>query len=547
MLEQTPVSKWQIAFGITPNNPLATIASILTVIVIFAMAIIFYKISTGETAGIRYYFGMALLFVGVLSLIPLTFHAIYIRKCLRIQEIIRGNYWVYWQNPEVYFAPDGIYYPDMGHKINDFGYSLEKVELNKNRPSSLEFTVLDVHFYGRLKQETFRKIQVDIPDDKEQEAQELVERYQSLVGKGSWFIADQWRLSLIMGGGILGFVILWAIFLAIPLQRNYDAEKQSQNDVYRADQNEKRIAKITPMLSPIRKAIEPRIAHLQTLPDGILTAEEAGIDKSIPVRKVFYGHCKPNNSFYLYVVLTNPVLETSYFGETGSFNYSTATGENYYQCGPAHYKSGKPNPQLTDGWYYASLSSYMEDENQKSKVGQNNVSPTPSPQFFRSQLQITQDGETKTLNITEGNIRNFPINSQEFSLVLSNVDISDGFEFKRLSGIDPKLITLKLVSKSPDNQITVDTFPNIKGDAPQKVKDFSFANTVEGKVNYVLWELKDPAFQGGQVIIIESNDHQVKGTIDLRFDSELLSLNPKNRHELTIKGDFVAKVVRPSP
>lgn len=540
---QHPGSIWHIALGIDPKNLLAKFASILTVIVIVTVLFILYKVFTGETARIRYNFGMALLIVGVFSLIPLTFHAIYVRKCLRIQKILKGNYWAYWQDPEVYFTEDGIYYPDAGNKINDFGYSLEKVELNKTQPLSLDFTVLDVRFYGRISQKTFRTIRVDVPPEKEHEAKTLVERYQSKLGKGSWFVGDQWRLSLMMGGGIIGSVILWAIFLAIPLQRNYDAEKRAQDDVYRANQNEKRNAQITPMLPVIRKAMEPKIAHLQTLPDGVLSAEEAGIDKSIPVRKVFYGHCKPSNSFYLYVVLTNPVLEKSYFGETGSFNYTTATGENYYQCGPANYKSAKTNLQLNDGWYYTSLSSYTEDENQKSKVGQN----TPSQQFYRSKLEITQNGETSILDITEGNIRNFPINSQEFSLVLSNVDISDGNEFKRLSGNDPKLIILKLVSKSPDNLISVGVFPNIKGDAPQKIKDFSFANTAEGKLNYVLWELKDPAYQGGQVTITESNEKQVKGTIDLRFDSELLSSNPNGSHQLTIKGDFVARVVRPSP
>lgn len=352
------LSKLRIALGLYPKNPLALIGSIVTLLSVIALIICLYYRFAGETASIRYGFGTALLFVGGFGLIPITFQVIYVLKCLRIQEIVAGNFWAHWHNPDVYFTRDGVYYPDLEYEISDFLYGLEKVEILKGPPRELEFSFLDKRYRSAIVSptKTIKTIIVTIPPGKGDEARELVKRFQSELGKISRFMADQRRLSKMMGGGIVVFVVLWLILIGTRIDREYADEKEARNEVYKKARHDEDVAQITPMLVPIRKAIDSKIDYLKTLPNGQMTAEESGIDKKIPVRMVFYGHCLPDNSFYIYVVLRKPAPGPSYSGETGSFNYTTATDKNYVACGPDHYSSSRADPKLTGGWYYTEVS-----------------------------------------------------------------------------------------------------------------------------------------------------------------------------------------------
>jgi hypothetical protein len=352
---------WRERFGITPNNPFALFAIILTVLTIIALIILLYFTFAGSTARLRLNIGAVFLGVGVFAQIPLAFLFIYAGNYARIQSIVAGNYWARWQNKdrEVYISPLGIHYPDQRFTLYKFSDELQKVEIPPDSPGVVRFSYLVLRRYSSTSpaRRLNKTIEVRIPEGKEEEARELVKRFQSQIGQPSGFIADSWRISLMMGAGIIGFVLLWAIFLAWPLQKSYDAEKSAIRDAERAALDAKQIEQLSPILPLIRKVVDPQIERLKTLPDGQLSAKEAGFEESAGVDKVFYGHCfKLDRSFYVWVVLKKDVLERKYIHEPGTFNYTTKTDPQYFYCGPQDLHSGLPL-KLSEGWYYGSFSS----------------------------------------------------------------------------------------------------------------------------------------------------------------------------------------------
>ena len=352
------------------------LASIVSILSILALIYCFYYTFAGETARIRFNYGGALLGVAIFSLIPLTFHAIYIRKCLLIQKIVAGNYWAFWQNPDVYITQDGVYYPAPEYKINDFLYGLEKIEIPETTPTEIQFSFLNVRYYSKSSSvKSTKTLNITIPTGKEDEAHTLVQRFQSELGKVSRFVADQWRLSIFMGAGILGVVFLWTIFLAMPLQRAYDKEKAALNDTKRAiyaDLKKKETEQLEALLTKIRKVIDPQIEHLTSLPDGQITGKEAGFEESLGVNKIFYGHCQPFNLVYVFVVLQKDVFDPKNLSGPGTFNYTTQTDKNFQRCSPYRYIPALPR-QLSNGWYYANLS-YLDPIIIKDEM----IPPTPN-------------------------------------------------------------------------------------------------------------------------------------------------------------------------
>ena len=351
---------WRERLGITPNNPFALFAIILTVLTIIALIILLYFTFAGSTARNRFYIGGVFLFVGAFAQIPLAFLFIYAGNYARIQSIVAGNYWAKWQDKdrEVYLSPLGIYYPDQRFTLHKFSDELQKVEIPLDSPSVIRFNYLVLRKYSPTSQ-TYRHdkiIEVHIPEGKEEEARGVVGRFQSQIGQPSGFIADSWRISLMMGVGILGFVLLWVIFLALPLQKSYDAEKSAIRDSERAARDEKDAAQLAPLLVSLRKVVDPQIERLKQLPDGQLTSKEAGFDDGAGVDKVYYGHCLPDKAFYVWIVLKKDFLARSYLGsDPGTFNYTTKNDRQFSYCGPHNLVAAVPL-KLSDNWYYGSFS-----------------------------------------------------------------------------------------------------------------------------------------------------------------------------------------------
>src|SRR5436305_12134629 len=148
-------STWRIRFGITPDNPFARFAVILTVLLTIALIILLYFIFAGHTAQDRFKVGMAFMLVGVIAPIPVLLLVIYARKIARIQAIVAGNHWAHWEyfkSPhrikDVYISPEGIYYPDQRRTLNTFSDGLQKVEISPDRPSVVHFNYLYVRHWG---------------------------------------------------------------------------------------------------------------------------------------------------------------------------------------------------------------------------------------------------------------------------------------------------------------------------------------------------------------------------------------------------------------
>ncbi len=356
---QPKTPQWRKRFGITPGNPFAPFIVGLTVITIVALVVLLGMAFFGQTANTRWIAGIVFMFVGGLSPLPIGLLIMYARQYVRIQNIKSGNYWVHWQYPansgdsELFIGPNGLYYPNKSLRISGFWSGLQNVEIKAGEPATLNFEYLSRQYYSAVLPplSSNKSLVVPIPAGKEQEAEALVAKFKQMLGQPSNFVNDQWLISWIMGGAILGFVLI-SIPLLFSLQLNYDDEKRAFLNATATVQEATQIAKLTTLSQPIRAVMEKQIEHLKTLPDGTMTAEEAGFLSSAGVSAVYYGHCPPDNAFYLYVIMTREVLGRTYLRGPGAFNYTTATDRRYMDCGPEHLISTVPD-QLDGGWYYA--------------------------------------------------------------------------------------------------------------------------------------------------------------------------------------------------
>lgn len=357
MRQQTP--KWRKRFGITPGNPFAPFIVGLTLLTIIALGILLSMAFFGQTANTRWIAGIVFMFVGGLAPVPIGLLIMYARQYVRIQDIKLGNYWAHWQYPansgdsEVFIGLNGLYYPNKPLRLTGFWSGLQTVEVKAGEPAALNFQYRSRQYYSAMMPplSSNKTLSVPIPVGKEQEAEALIPKFKQMLGRPSNFVNDQWLIGWIMGGAILGFVLI-SIPLLFSLQLNNDDEKRAFLNATATVQEANQIAKLTALSQPIRAVIEKQIEHLKMLPDGTMTAEEAGFPLSAGVSAVYYGHCPTDNAFYLYVIMTRKVLGRTYLRGPGAFNYTTAADRRYMDCGPEHLISTVPD-QLDDGWYYA--------------------------------------------------------------------------------------------------------------------------------------------------------------------------------------------------
>ncbi len=379
---QTETPEWRRRYGITSDNPFAPFIIGLTVITILALIILVSMAFVGQTANTRWIAGIIFMFVGGLAPIPIGLLIMYARHYVRIQDIKAGDYWAHWQYPaasenrEVFISPNGLYYPNKPLRLSGFWSGLQSIEIKPGEPATLNFEYLSRQYYsvGLPPISTDKSLVVPIPAGKEQEAEALVAKFKQILGQPSNFVNDQWRIGWIMGVVIIG-VVLVSIPILISLQLNYDDEKRAFLSATATVQEATQIAKLTTLSQPIRAVIEKQVEHLKTLPDGIMTAEEAGFPSSAGVSAVYYGHCPPDNAFYLYVIMTREVLGRTYLRGPGAFNYTTATDRRYMDCGPEHLISTVPD-QLDGGWYYAVIARI--DSTRTPRII-DTVTPTASP------------------------------------------------------------------------------------------------------------------------------------------------------------------------
>lgn len=374
---QTQTPQWRRSLGLTAGNPFASFIIGLTVITVIGLLVTLGIAFFGKTAETRFWGGVVFMFVGGLAPIPVVLLMIYSRNYVRIQDLVGGNYWVHWDYPrEVYIGAEGVYFPAKRLTLNTFWSGLISVEILRGDPSILSFEYLMRRYYSAALPpiESTKTLTVPIPQGKEDEAEAIVQRLRPQIGKVSNFVNDQWKLAWILGGVIIGFVLL-SILLLLPLQFQLDDEKATYRNATATAQQALDVAQLNTLIKPIRAVMDNQIEHLESLPDGTMSAEEAGFDSSAGVRTVFYGHCPPDNAFYLYVILNEETLGRTYFREPGSFNYTTANDPRYMDCGPEHWISTLPD-KLEGGWYY-SVMAYIASTRTPRII--NTVTPTASP------------------------------------------------------------------------------------------------------------------------------------------------------------------------
>jgi hypothetical protein len=313
----------------------------------------------GNTANERFIAVIFIMFEGGLAHIPIVLLILAARHYIRIQDIKAGNYWLHWQypgdseTPEIFIGPDGFYNPKKPLRLNGFWSGLQNVEITPGEPATLNFQYLSRRYYSAAMPPltSNKAFTIPIPAGKEQQAEAILPKFRQLLGQPSNAINDQWRIGWIMSGAILGFVLL-SIPLLFSVQVQYDDANRAFANATRTMDQATEIAQVDVLSQPIRAVMDKQIEHLKSLPDGKMTAEEAGFDASAGVSAVYYGHCAPDNAFYLYVILTTEALGRRYLGGPGAFNYTTATDRRYMDCGPEHLISTVPD-KLDGGWYYA--------------------------------------------------------------------------------------------------------------------------------------------------------------------------------------------------
>ncbi|MCA0455854.1 MAG: hypothetical protein LCI00_17895 [Chloroflexi bacterium] len=355
---QTQNSNWRTAFGITPGNPFAPFIIVSTAVVIIAALILLGLTFFGGTVNARYASAIIFMFVTGLSPVPIGLLVLGARNYARFQGITQGEYWVHWtypadsRNREIYINGEGFYYPQQPRERGTFLSGVQHVEIQPGQPANLNIQYLHRRYYSSwlppLKID--KQLVVPIPEGKEEEAQLLVNRFKKQLGATSAYVDDQWRIGWMMGGVIIVAVLI-SIVVMLPVQSQLDDQKWDQRDATATAQYRENAGEASIFLPPIRTIIEPQIERLKALPDGTMTAEEAGFDADSGVRAVHFGHCPPDDSFYVYVVMNREMLGRTYLSGPGGFNYTEATDRRYMDCGPEHWITTVP-VQLTDGWYY---------------------------------------------------------------------------------------------------------------------------------------------------------------------------------------------------
>lgn len=258
---------------------------------------------------------------------------------------------------DVYFCNEGAHDTDKPYKALDtFGSKFLGAEIPSDDPSVIRFT--NLQYTGRRFVKSKRTQEVEIPPGKEEEAEKIVLRFQEYLGRSSKYSKDQWRYVFPMLAVILIWCFLSYQFVAMPAGEEMKKERNQQAKELRLKLN---VKEITPLWNKIRQTLEPKFEQLKTLPDGKLTAKEAGFDENSKVLAVLYGYCPTKNEFYVSVVLKKGAVErsTNLGNETGAFNYTTTTPfptrPSEYFCKPPIQEYFANEIFLSDGWIYGDV------------------------------------------------------------------------------------------------------------------------------------------------------------------------------------------------
>lgn len=370
---QSQLPTWRTRLGITSGNPFAPFIVLTTAVTFIVTIILLGMILFGSTTNTRYIAGIVFLFVTGLAPIPIGLLVLGARNHARFQGLSQDDYWAHWQYPtnsayrEVFINGEGVYYPVNPRKRETFLSGVQQAEIQQGEPSTLHLHYIHRRYYslGLPPIVMDKRLVVPIPAGKEAEAQLLVERFKKQLSRPSAYVDDQWRIGWIIGGAIIVATLI-SIILLLPLQFQVDDEKRDNRNATATAQYIDNAAELSTYLPAIRAVMDGQIERLKALPDGTLTPEDAGFEEDSGVRTIHFGHCRPDNTFYVYVVMNKEMLGRTYLSGPGGFNYTEATDRRYMDCGPDHWISTVP-VQLTDGWYYGVIA-YIESTRTPRRV-----------------------------------------------------------------------------------------------------------------------------------------------------------------------------------
>jgi ABC-type sugar transport system permease subunit len=347
---------------LSPNIfPLLIVIS--SVICFIVASFLLYFSFYAQTAEERAKYALALALSGVVITLIFYFLLLYTLNYIRIRKILGGDYFGRWEYPkdsgkgDVYFCSEGVYDSDHPYKsLDTFGSRFLGAEIPSDNRSVMRFA--NIQYTGSRFQTTKRTQEVLIPPGKEEDAEKMVMRFGEYLGRRSKFSKDQWRYILPQIAVILVWFFVCFEFVAMPAIQEAKIERNQQAAEHR---QESKIKELTPLWNKIRQTLEPQFEKLKALPDGKLTAKEAGFDENSEVLTVLYGHCAAKNEFYVSVVLKKiPVKSSANFAnETGAFNYTTTTpppaqpSENF--CKPSIQDYFENRIFLPGGWIYGEV------------------------------------------------------------------------------------------------------------------------------------------------------------------------------------------------
>ena len=346
-----------------PLNIFPLLIVISSVICVIVVSFLLYFSFYAHTAEERSRYGLALALSGAFITPGFFFLFLYALNYTRIRKILGGDYFARWEYPkdsgkgDVYFSIEGVYDTDRPYNpLDTFGSRFLGVEIPSDDPPVMRFT--NLQYTGSRFEKTERTRDVPIPPGKEEEAEKMILHFREQLGRGSKYTRDQWRYVFPMIGVILVWFFVCFQFVAMPAGEESKKERSLQAEERRQESNTK---EITPLWNNIRQTLEPKLEQLKTLPDGKLTAKEAGFDENSEVLTVLYGHCPAKNEFYISVVLKKVAVKTSthFDNETGAFNYTTTTPPparpSDYFCKPPIQDFFENRIFLSSGWVYGEV------------------------------------------------------------------------------------------------------------------------------------------------------------------------------------------------
>lgn len=342
---------------------------ILSAICVIVAAFLLYMSFYATLADDRMKYSFAFCLAGVFASLIFYFLFLYMLNYARTLKILGGDYWARWEYPkesgkgDVYFCNEGVYDTDTPYAaLDSFGSRFGGAEIPSDNPSVIRLTCY--RRSGRFNTETKCTQDIPIPPGMDEDAKKVVQRFGEYPGRSSQFTKNTVRYLPAMMLAILLWIAIGMIFVAIPVGEQVKKEEEQQLKERAENRLKQRTEQITPLWNKIRETIEPQLEKLRNLPDGKLTAKEAGFDENSEVQTVLYGRCSPNNDFYVSVVLKKVAVErdsTLYQGQiiSGAYNYTTTKPiptDSYTKfCRPKFQEDFKSKIILSSEWVYGEI------------------------------------------------------------------------------------------------------------------------------------------------------------------------------------------------